>query len=289
MRSFYTFLIALLFSFNTQAQGKPTYKLYKANGKKTAYKKMLKKLKEADIIMFGEHHDNPIVHWLQKEVTADISKNKRITMGFEMLEADNQKQINAYLKDTINQKALDTLARLWPNYKTDYKPLVDFAKKNKFEVIATNVPRRNARIVFKKGFEGLDSLSITEKSWIAPLPFPYDANLKSYVAMGKMEHMKYMPEKMKINMPKAQAIKDATMAHFILKNKKEGQQFIHYNGSYHSDDYEGIVWYLKKANPDLKIITITTETVENPKKFKEELKNKADFIIEVDKNMTRTH
>jgi len=289
MKSFYILLITILFSFNTQAQDKPAYKLYKANGKKTSYKKMLKKLKEADIIMFGEHHDNPIVHWLQKEVTAAISENNKITMGFEMLEADNQKQINAYLEDSINQKALDTLARLWPNYKTDYKPLVDFAKKNKFEVIATNVPRRNARIVFKKGFEGLDSLSIEEKSWIAPLPFPYDPNLKSYVAMGKMEHMKYMPEKMKINMPKAQAIKDATMAHFILKNKKEGQQFIHYNGSYHSDDYEGIVWYLKKANPNLKIVTITTETVENPKKFKEELKNKADFIIEVDKNMTHTH
>jgi len=289
MKRFFLFLIALLFSFNTQAQDKPAYKLYKANGKKVSYKKMVKKLKEADIIMFGEYHDNPIAHWLEKEVTASLAKNKSITMGFEMLEADNQKQVNDYLEGIINQKALDTLARLWPNYKTDYKPLVDFAKEHKFKVIATNVPRRYARLVFKKGFEGLDSLSTKEKAWIAPLPFPYDANLKSYVAMTKMEHMKHMPEKMKINMPKAQAIKDATMAHFILKNKVSGQPFIHYNGSYHSDNYEGVVWYLKKANPALKIVTISTETVVNPKKFKEELKNKADFIIQIDENMTKTH
>lgn len=289
MKSLFSLLIAVFFTINAQAQDKPAYKLFKANGKKTSYKKMLKKLADADIIMFGEHHDNPISHWLELEVAKSISKDKKVTMGFEMLEADNQKQVDQYLKGEINQKALDSLARLWPNYKTDYKPVVDYAKEHNLKVIATNIPRRNARIVFKKGFEGLDSLSAEEKTWIAPLPIKYDATLKTYVAMGKMEHMKYMPEKMKINMPKAQAIKDATMAHFILKNKQVGEQFIHYNGSYHSDEYEGIVWYLKQANPKLKIVTITTESVSNPKKFNTELKDKADFIIQVAENMISTY
>ena len=55
------------------------------------------------------------------------------------------------------------------------------------------------------------------------------------------------------NLPKAQAIKDATMAHFILENWEKGKTFIHYNGSYHSDNFEGIVWYLKQENPNLYI------------------------------------
>ena len=289
MKSILTLLVVFFMTLGMQAQQKPAYKLFKSNGKKTNYKKMLKKLEEADIIMFGEYHNNPIAHWLELAVAKDLNKKSKITLGFEMLEADNQNEINLYLKDSINQKALDSLARLWPNYNTDYKPLVDFAKKNKLPVVASNVPRRYAHVVFKKGFEGLDSLSVKEKTWIAPLPIQYDATLKTYVAMTKMEHMKYMPKKMKINMPKAQAVKDATMAHFILKNKKENQPFIHYNGSYHSDEYEGIVWYLKQANPALKIVTITTKSVVNPKAFDKDSKNAADFIIQVDETMTTTY
>ena len=63
------------------------------------------------------------------------------------------------------------------------------------------------------------------------------------------------------NLPKAQAIKDATMAHFILKNYKKGHTFIHYNGSFHSDYYEGILWYLKRERPDLKYVRITSYNV----------------------------
>jgi uncharacterized iron-regulated protein len=50
----------------------------------------------------------------------------------------------------LDQKQLDSTARLWKNYKTDYKPLVDFAKENYFDFIATNMPRRYASVWFLK-------------------------------------------------------------------------------------------------------------------------------------------
>lgn len=288
MKFFLTFLFASLLVFNVQAQSKPAYKLYNAKGKKTSYRKLLKQAKKADVVLFGEFHNNPISHWLQYEFTKDMNKKRKLVLGFEMIESDNQKELDAYLTGQINQKAFDTVARLWNNYKTDYKPLVDFAKDNKLKVCACNVPRRYASLVFKGGFEALDTLPNNEKAWIAPLPFPFDATLASYVAMTNMEHMNHMPEKMKQNMPKAQAIKDATMAHFILKNLKKKQLLIHYNGAYHSNDYEGIVWYLKKYRPKLKVVTITTESVANVKKFNKD-NAKADFIIQVDENMTTTY
>jgi len=206
-------------------------------------------------------------------------------IGFEMIEADNQKQLDLYMQDSINQKAFDTVARLWKNYKTDYKPMVDFAKKNNIKTIATNVPRRYASKIFKGGFKALDTLSAKEKSWIAPLPIAYDATLPGYVKMKAM-----MGGHGGDNLPKAQAIKDATMAYFLLKNKKNNQLFIHYNGSYHSDNYEGIYWYLKKNNSNLNIVTITTkEEKENVKKFNKEHKETADFIIQVVESMTKTY
>jgi hypothetical protein len=99
-------------------------------------------------------------------------------------------------------------------------------------------------MIFHGGFEALDTIPAIEKAWIAPLPIAYDPELPGYKKMLEM-----MDGHSGENLPKAQAIKDATMAHFILKYYKPGSLFIHYNGAYHSDNYEGIVWYLKKQKP----------------------------------------
>ena len=37
-----------------------------------------------------------------------------------------------FLNGTINDEGLDSMARLLKNYKTDYAPLVNFAKENFF-------------------------------------------------------------------------------------------------------------------------------------------------------------
>jgi uncharacterized iron-regulated protein len=88
-------------------------------------------------------------------------------------------------------------------------------------------------------------------------------------------------------MAKSQAVKDATMAYFILKNKKG--PFLHFNGSYHSQNYEGISWYLKKGDPNLKIATIHSVEQDSIDKLEEANKNTADFIICIPTDMTKTY
>jgi uncharacterized iron-regulated protein len=277
-------VLSCLFVFSVFSQDKKAYQLFDKNGKKTTYAKLLKATLNTQVLLFGEYHNNSIAHWLQLELTKDVAEKKTVVLGAEMLEADNQKQLDLYLKGEINQKKLDSTARLWPNYKTDYKPLVDFAKDNNITFIATNIPRRYASMVSKKGFEALETLTDEEKSWIAPQPIPYDANLPGYVEMMKM-----MGEHTSPNMPKAQASKDATMGYFIYKNLKENTVFIHYNGTYHSDNFEGISWYLLKQNPNLNIITIATVEQKDLSKLEKEYYNKADFILVIDEDATKTY
>jgi uncharacterized iron-regulated protein len=284
MRISITLSLFLLFSTLIFSQNKPAYKLYNANGREVSYKKMIDKMGKADVVLFGEHHTNPIVHWLQMEATTDLNTSRKLTLGAEMFEADNQQGLNDYLSGKITQKVFDTVARLWKNYPTDYKPLVDFAQKNKLKFIATNIPRSYASKVYKGGFESLDSFTDEEKSWMAPLPIIYDADLPGYVKIKEM-----MGGHGGDNLPKSQAIKDATMAHFILKNRENDKLFIHYNGSYHSDDFEGIYWYLKQGNPSLNIVTVSVLEADDVKKFDKEKKGKADFIIVVSETMTKTH
>jgi uncharacterized iron-regulated protein len=266
------------------SQNKQSYQIFNQSGKKVSYKKLINTSQKSDVLLFGEFHDNSVAHWLELEITKDLFEKKGLVLGAEMLEADNQKQVNQYLKGEINQNKLDSTARLWPNYKTDYKPLVDFAKEKNLGFVATNIPRRFASLVFKKGLEALEKLADEEKSWIAPLPILYDPTLPGYLKM-----VQEMGGHGGENLPKAQAVKDATMAYFINKNRTENALFIHYNGSYHSDNFEGIYWYLKQQNPNLKIITIATVSQKDISKFEVENYNKATFIIVIDEDVTKTY
>lgn len=275
------FLITAIIGFS---QEKKAYQLFDKKGKKADYGKLLIAAEKAQVVLFGEYHNNAISHWLELELIKDLAEKNSLILGAEMVEADNQKQLDQFLKGEINQKQLDSTARLWPNYKTDYKPLVEFAKENKIPFIATNIPRRFASIVSKKGFEGLENITSEEKTWIAPLPIVYDSELPGYVNMMKM-----MGDHASPNMPKAQAIKDATMAYFIQKNLKEKSIFIHFNGTYHSDNFEGIYWYLKRDADPLKITTIATVEQSDLNKLLQENFNKADYILVIDEDVTKTY
>ncbi len=267
----------------------PAYSVFTSEGKKVNYGEMISGIKDADVIFFGELHDNPIVHWLQLETTKSLYelKKDKLILGAEMFESDNQLIMDEFLGGLISENKFEEEARLWPNYKTDYKPLVQFAKEMNLSFIAANIPRRYAALVFSKGFEGLNSTSDEAKEYFAPLPIQYDAELACYKNMLNMGGMgmKHSNE----NLPKAQAVKDATMAHFITKYWKEGTQVLFYNGTYHSDNHQGIVWYLKNANKNLKIKTIASTMQKDVTALDDEAKGTADFILVTPENITRTH
>lgn len=270
---------------------KPAYVLYDSEGRKVKYEKMIQAVSNADVVFFGELHDNPIAHWLEYEVTADLFRiaGDRLVQGAEMFEADNQLLLDEYLSAAYETDKFEAEVKLWKNYKTDYKPLVEFAKKNKLPFIATNVPRRYASVVSKKGLEALEQLPAEARNYIAPLPIFYDPEVKSYKDMLEMVGMPGMGGKPNENFPKAQAIKDATMAHFILKNLEPGKIFIHYNGSYHSDNYLGIIYYLKRERPDIKVATITTVLQADTASLSTEYKGTADYLVVIPETMTRTY
>lgn len=281
-------VIVLLFAFKLD---KPAYNLFNNSGEKVDYSQMLDDLSQADVIFFGELHNNAIAHWLEYEIAKDLIniKGEKLIFGAEMFESDNQLILDEYLNDVITEKKFEAEARIWPNYSTDYKPLVNLAKESKSKFIATNIPRRYASVVAKKGYEGLNKLSSEAKKYLATLPINFDSEVACYKNMMKMSRMPAMKGGPNMNIAKAQAAKDATMAYFINKNYSKDKIFIHYNGSYHSDNNEGIIWHLKKLNPELKIKTITTISQENIKNIDKENNKKANYTLLVPSAMTNTY
>lgn len=282
------FAIAALLMLTAFKSDKPAYRFFNSKGKKVSYEKVLKAALKADVVFFGESHNNPIAHWMELELTKDFYKAKgaNLILGAEMFERDNQLILDEYLNNKISGKSFKEEARLWPNYSTDYKPLVEFAKKNNIPFIATNIPRRYASVVYKHGFEGLDSLYAESKTYIAPLPIHYDSALKCY---NDMLHMPGMGGHINENFPKAQAIKDATMAFSIAGYAEKGKLFFHYNGSYHSDNYQSILWHLNQYKPGLNVVTITTVEQADIDTISDDVRAKADFILVVPDDMTTTY
>ncbi|MCH2022737.1 MAG: ChaN family lipoprotein [Saprospiraceae bacterium] len=288
MNTFFSIISFCFLCSNIIAQPQ-AYKLYNQKGKEIAYSKMLKELQNADIVFFGELHNNPICHWLQLEVTRDLyaQENDNLLLGAEMFESDNQLLINEFFLGCISEKNFENETRLWSNYKTDYKPLVSFAKDNNLRFVATNIPRRYASSVFKNGLKKLDNLPKYSKVFIAPLPIIEDYELGCYKEMLEM-HTHGMTSNPKYY-PQAQMIKDATMAYFIYGNWSEGDLFLHFNGTFHSNNKEGIVWYLRQFNPNLKILVITTVEQEEVIKLDKEHYRKGDYIIAVPERMGKTY
>ena len=66
-------LLSLLFvTLLAMKDDKPAYRLFRQDGKNATYRDLIKEASGADIVFFGELHDNPICHWLEYEITADL-------------------------------------------------------------------------------------------------------------------------------------------------------------------------------------------------------------------------
>lgn len=281
-------LLYIIFQCVNLTAQKQVYQLYNKDGEMIRYDDMVELMKNSQAVFFGEFHDQPIAHWLQKEVLIDLHKihGNRLVIGAEMFESDNQLIIDEYFANHITQKKFEEEARLWKNYKNDYKAILEFAKEHKLPLVASNVPGRYANMVFNKGITSLDSLSDKAKQYFAPLPIHADLTVKCYAEMLKMNMGHGTNSE---HFPQAQILRDATMSHFMVPFIQRGSIVYHLNGSYHSDHHEGIVYYLKRAIPAVKAFVISTVTQDDIGSLDEENKGKGDVILCVSSNMTKSY
>lgn len=275
-------------SIDSRAQELPAYRIYDQRGKAVDFGDMAKELQKQDVILFGEQHNDPICHWLQLELAKNLSaSDKPLVLGAEMFETDDQVVLDEYLAGTITLDHLKKEAKVWPNFETDYLPLTDFAREQGIAFIATNVPRRYASLVARKGPGALDSLSTEAKSFIGALPYTVTENDSGYSEMR--QQMGFHGGGMNVDwLIAAQALKDHTMAGNLLKHHREGTLFLHFNGTFHSQKHSGMYHYLEKGRPGLAIGVIAA--VEgDPREFDKKWAVLGDYIIVVPAGMCKTH
>src|SRR5690606_37822425 len=132
---------------------------------------LVRDLRNADVVLFGEEHDDSIAHALQLKVFQELHKahGKNMHLSMEMFQSDAQLVLNEYLAGLIRENNLEKDGRLWNNY-SDYRPLIEYARENNLYVLAANAPDRYTNRVTREGLESLNALSDAAKSLLPPLP-----------------------------------------------------------------------------------------------------------------------
>ncbi|WP_235183932.1 ChaN family lipoprotein [Hymenobacter sp. IS2118] len=272
---------------------RPAYRLFTATGQSADYDQMLVELAQADVVLFGEQHNDALTHWLELQVAKDLQKLKKpgqLVLGLEMFERDVQPLVAQFAAGTLADTAFARQARPWPNYDTDYHPLVLFARENRIPVIGTNAPRPFAQAVARGSLKALDKLPATDRALLAPLPLQVDYELPGYKKMAAMFGGDSKAHGAGAqNIIQAQALKDATMAHFIRTSRQDGQTLLHVNGSFHSDNHDGIAAYLRQYAPKLRIRTLSVVTQEQLQHLDKDQLNVADFVIVVPTDASKTY
>lgn len=289
MKRFFSIAVLLLPLLATAQDMNQHFKVYDVKKQKiVSLDDIVTDLGNANVLFFGEEHNDSTGHYLETELFKKIATAypSKTTLTMEMFHTDVQPVINEYLKGIISEKNFIKEARAWNNYK-DYRPMIELAKLNKLDVIGGNAAARYSNAVTRGGLEILNQLPESSKQFIAPLPIDtatgrYNDKFIETLGGHSMGGMKVY---------QTQNFWDATMAWSIakyVKNNKDKKIF-QVNGRFHSDEKLGTLAKLKKYAPKLKILNISAFSAED---FAEpdwnKYKDLGDYIIITDPTLKRT-
>ncbi len=238
------------------------FRAFDGKGNPATMEQIVKAIGETDVVFLGEQHDDAVAHAIQAEIfkrtVEQYGAKRRVALSLEMFERDTQIVVNEYLNGQISENHFMLSSRPWPNYKTDYRPMVELAKEKRLAVIAANAPRRYINMVSRNGRDALNSLTKPAKEWMAPLPFgepsaAYAAKFKAL--MGPSPEAQMGIDKIL----SSQSLWDATMANSVAKYLKSNKNalVVHLNGSFHTESRLGTVEHFLKYRQKAKALVVT--------------------------------
>jgi uncharacterized iron-regulated protein len=262
-------------------------------GQDLAFHELTRLLAGADVVFFGEQHDDPETHRVEFGLLDALGRTGRpVILSLEMFERDAQPVLNDYLSGRASEADFLARSRPWDRYVTDYRPMVELAKAKGWPVVASNVPRPMASAVGRKGLAALDTLTAAERTWAArDIQCPDDAYRVRF-----MESMRghsnggaasspadTLPTAVATRFYAAQCIKDETMAEAIVAAREHAPSdaiVVHYDGAFHSDYRQGTVDRVRRRAANLRLAVITAVPVVDPSTATlADHAGRADYII----------
>jgi uncharacterized iron-regulated protein len=257
------------------------------------FEMMMEDLAKADVVFVGEEHDDPATHRLELAILEGLARRRgSIIVAMEMFERDTQAAVDDYLAGRINESEFLKISRPWPNYATDYRPLVEFARMKGWHVLAGNVPRKYASQVARDGTSVLDKLPQAERDFVAvEISAPKDDYFKRFAEamsahpIGTGGNKSAAAEReMAERFYLAQCVKDDTMAESIARAYTRSMEpkplIVHFNGAFHSDYRLGTVARVRTRLEKARVAVISIVPQEQLDSIEAaEYRERGDYIV----------
>jgi uncharacterized iron-regulated protein len=236
------------------------------------FETMLADASSADVLFLGEQHDDPATHRLEAATLEGLARRRgNVVLAMEMFERDVQPSLDSYLAGRLTESDFLGRSRPWPRYATDYRPLVEFARTWKWPVVASDVPRRLASLVSRRGLKTImDSISTTDRAFAArDLQCPHDdyfgrfaktmADMPSHSGDSTKESAAERTAMIE-RIYQAQCVKDETMGESVASAFTAAPAralVVHVNGAFHSDYGLGTAERVKRRLPGKRIVVVS--------------------------------
>jgi uncharacterized iron-regulated protein len=160
-------------------------------GATVSFEKFLEDLAAARIVYVGETHTNTEDHRVQQKILESLyERNPKLVLALEMFPREAQPILDRYSKGQISEeeflKEVDW-NEVWGFPFELYRPMLNFAREKRLEILALNAPRK---VVEKIASSGLASLSAAEQTQVAKDFHMDDPAHKNYVRQQYDAHIK---------------------------------------------------------------------------------------------------
>jgi uncharacterized iron-regulated protein len=147
----------------------------------------LDRLKQAKIVLIGEHHTDAAHHLAQLRViqamhTAGLS----VAVGLEMFRKESQAQLQEWIAGRISESDFQTIYTDNWNYPWPlYRGIFELARNEKIPLLGLNVPRR---ITSQVAYHGFESLSDEQKGELSGISCNVGPDYKEFIRNAYGSH-----------------------------------------------------------------------------------------------------
>ncbi len=288
----------------------------------------MSRVADADVTIIGELHDDAVGHAFQRAVVEDaVAREPNLALSMEMLDRSEQSIVDDYVADLIDRekfyeltastrwrkvaseylageinksKFKERILRIgWPDWETNYQPIIDAAKDGGGRIVAANAPwLRYSKLITEDGYEKLETLTDEQRRLIETPEVPDSGTYRERfweVMVDRAEgeepeepesdgddpdaaHMEMSDEVVRRSFH-SQMMYDATMADSIAEALESGaKKVIHLVGQFHSDFEGGTVLELRRRFPGARILLISMQK-ESVATLREEDTDRADIVV----------
>lgn len=237
----------------------------------------------ADFLLLGEVHDNPIHHQFQAQAVREYfrSQTSPEVAVFEQIHTGQEKALRALQNlprqgPQILRDLLEWETSGWPPFAI-YEPIFEALIDREASIAAGLYPPPQVKTVYREGMRAVVDEQAIDRYRLDELPVSAQERLQQII---EDSHCGLIDAKHAVPMVQVQMSKDAFMAMQLVAERKEGKAVLIAGNGHTRKDF-GVPQYLAKLEPRAKIVSVAVLEVQPDLRDPDKYLNAdiADFVF----------